>query len=76
MPDLLAELKAKGYKVVHLRAKTTATTLAHWDEAVKGEIKGPPLAAIDRRRASCARSMRGAGQHGEAAPQAASGSSK
>jgi peptidoglycan/xylan/chitin deacetylase (PgdA/CDA1 family) len=40
LPDLLNELKAKGYKVVQMRAKTPLTTLAEWDEAVKKEIKG------------------------------------
>ena len=35
MPDLLNELKAKGYKVVHMKAKTPVTTLAQWDEAAK-----------------------------------------
>ena len=40
VPDLLTELKAKGYKVVHMRAKTPLATLAQWDEAAKGEIKG------------------------------------
>jgi peptidoglycan/xylan/chitin deacetylase (PgdA/CDA1 family) len=40
LPDLLNELKAKGYKIVHMRAKAPATTLAEWDEAAKQEIKG------------------------------------
>jgi peptidoglycan/xylan/chitin deacetylase (PgdA/CDA1 family) len=40
VPDLLKELKAKGYKVVHMKAKTPVTTLAQWDEAAKSEIKG------------------------------------
>jgi peptidoglycan/xylan/chitin deacetylase (PgdA/CDA1 family) len=40
MPDLLNELKAKGYKVVHMRPKAPVATLAQWDEAAKGEIKG------------------------------------
>jgi peptidoglycan/xylan/chitin deacetylase (PgdA/CDA1 family) len=40
MPELLNELKAKGYKVVHMKAKTPLTTLAQWDEAAKGEVKG------------------------------------
>ena len=41
VPAILAELKAKGYKVVHMRAKTPLATLPQWDEAAKGEIKGP-----------------------------------
>ena len=39
-PDLLNQLKEKGYKVVHMRAKTPLATIAQWDEAAKGEIKG------------------------------------
>jgi hypothetical protein len=40
VPDLLKELKAKGYKVVHMKAKTPVATLAQWDEAAKSEVKG------------------------------------
>jgi len=40
LPALLADLKAKGYKVVHMRAKAPLATLAQWDEAAKGEMKG------------------------------------
>ena len=41
VPELLNELRAKGYKVVHMKAKTPVATLAQWDEAAKGEVKGP-----------------------------------
>jgi len=41
VPLILADLKAKGYKVVHMRAKAPLATIAQWDEAAKGEIKGP-----------------------------------
>ena len=40
VPALFAELKAKGYKVVHMRAKAPYTTLAEWDDAAKSEVKG------------------------------------
>jgi len=40
VPIILSELKAKGYKVVHMRAKTPLETLPQWDEAAKGELKG------------------------------------
>ena len=40
MPDLLNELKAKGYKVVHMKAKAPLTTIAQWDDAAKSEVKG------------------------------------
>jgi peptidoglycan-N-acetylglucosamine deacetylase len=39
MPTLLNELKAKGYKVVHMKAKAPLPTLSQWDEAAKKEIK-------------------------------------
>jgi peptidoglycan-N-acetylglucosamine deacetylase len=38
--DLLNELKAKGYKVVHMTAKAPMSTLAQWDDAAKSEVKG------------------------------------
>ena len=40
LPSLLSELKAKGYKVVHAKAKSPAVTLAQWDEAAKSDMKG------------------------------------
>jgi peptidoglycan/xylan/chitin deacetylase (PgdA/CDA1 family) len=40
VPDLLNLLKEKGYKVVHMKAKTPLATIAQWDEAAKSEIKG------------------------------------
>ena len=40
VPRLLDELKAKGYKVVHMKAKAPVVTLAQWDEAAKSEVKG------------------------------------
>jgi peptidoglycan/xylan/chitin deacetylase (PgdA/CDA1 family) len=40
VPDLLNLLKEKGYKVVHMKAKTPLKTIAQWDEAAKSEIKG------------------------------------
>ena len=40
LPALLSELKDKGYKIVHMKAKAPATSLAEWDEAAKRELKG------------------------------------
>jgi peptidoglycan/xylan/chitin deacetylase (PgdA/CDA1 family) len=40
LPDLLNELKAKGYRIVHMKAKAPSATLAEWDEVAKLEIKG------------------------------------
>jgi peptidoglycan/xylan/chitin deacetylase (PgdA/CDA1 family) len=39
-PALLDELKAKGYRVVHMQPKNPVTTIAQWDDAAKSEIKG------------------------------------
>ena len=43
VPDLLAQLKAGGYKVVHMRAKDPVKTLVEYDEAVKKEQKLPTV---------------------------------
>ena len=43
---LLNELKAKGYKVVHMKAKTPAATLAQWDAAAKNEAAIGTVPAI------------------------------
>ena len=56
MPELLSELKAKGYKVVHMKAKAPLATLPKWDEAAKGEIKGA-VPGSDRPTASVVRTI-------------------
>jgi peptidoglycan/xylan/chitin deacetylase (PgdA/CDA1 family) len=55
LPQLLADLKAKGYKVVHLTPKQPVVTLAEWDEAAKKEIKGP--AGTDRPTSTVVRTI-------------------
>jgi peptidoglycan-N-acetylglucosamine deacetylase len=40
LPQLLAELKAKGYKVVHLKSKVQATTIATFDADIEKGAKG------------------------------------
>ena len=54
VPDLLNQLKAGGYKVVHMRAKGTATTIAKYDELMKKEAHKLPTRrpAPDRERRS------------------------
>ena len=51
MPKLLKVLKAKGYKVVHLTAKSPAVSIAAYDDAIKKEFAGPmanakPLSSV------------------------------
>jgi len=46
LPGLLAELKAKGYRIVHIQPKAPATTVAEFDSQAQ--------AALDKRRATVA----------------------
>lgn len=41
LPDLLKELKAGGFKVVHVTPKSSAVSIATYDEAIKKEFAGP-----------------------------------
>jgi peptidoglycan-N-acetylglucosamine deacetylase len=41
LPELLNQLKAKGYKVVHMKPKERATTLPEYDAQAIAEFKGP-----------------------------------
>ncbi len=43
VPELLNQLKAGGYKVVHMKAKDTVKTLAQYDEELKKEAKLPTV---------------------------------
>src|SRR6516225_6818787 len=45
LPTLLRHLKAGGYKVVQMRAKTTYQTLPEYDEAVAKDLKLPTVSA-------------------------------
>jgi peptidoglycan-N-acetylglucosamine deacetylase len=67
--DLLNELKAKGYRVVHLTAKAPLATLAQWDEAAKSEIKGAGVGS-DRPTSSVVRTIQDNTVQSVAVPQA------
>ena len=43
LPELLNQLKANGYKIVHMKAKDTVKTIAQYDEALKKEAKLPTV---------------------------------
>ena len=43
IPQLLAELKAGGYKIVHMKARGTVTSLAQYDEEMKKDTKLPTV---------------------------------
>jgi len=44
LPTLLRRLKAGGYKVVQMKAKTQLSTLPEYDEALAKELKLPTVA--------------------------------
>jgi peptidoglycan/xylan/chitin deacetylase (PgdA/CDA1 family) len=48
MPALLKQLKAGGYKVVQMTAKTPIQTLPEYDEMVAKDMQGMPTALSDR----------------------------
>ena len=70
LPDLLAQLKDRGYRVVHTKPKTAVTTLAHWDEVVRSEVKGAAVGP-DRPTSSVVRTIDEPAKPG--APRAAAG---
>ncbi|MCP3374856.1 polysaccharide deacetylase family protein [Bradyrhizobium cajani] len=48
MPALLARLKAGGYKIVQMKAKTTFQTLPEYDEALMKDMKVPTASTTTR----------------------------
>jgi len=54
-PELLNQLKANGYKIVHMKAKDTVKTIAQYDEMVAKEIKLPTVS--DRPTSSVVRTI-------------------
>ncbi len=43
LPELLKQMKEKGYKVVHMKPKYTIKSLPEYDELLKKEIKLPTV---------------------------------
>ena len=43
VPQLLAELKAGGYKIVHMKARGTVTSLQKYDEEMMKDAKLPTV---------------------------------
>ena len=60
VPALLAELKAKGYKIVHMTAKAEVKTLAEYDALIEKDMKGM-AAGNDRPMSSVIRTIEEAG---------------
>ena len=59
VPLLLAELKAKGYKIVHVKAKAELKTLAEYDSAIDKDAKGLPAVGAERPTTSIVRTIEG-----------------
>lgn len=59
LPLLLAALKSKGYKVVHLKAKEEVATLAEYDALIEKDAKGLPQVASERPVSSIVRTIEG-----------------
>jgi hypothetical protein len=45
LPTLLRRLKAGGYKVVQMKAKSTLSTLPEYDEALAKDLKLPTVSS-------------------------------
>lgn len=71
LPLLLTELKANGYKIVHITAKTPVTTLAEYDAMIEKDTKGLPQAGSDRPTSSVVRTISGTPTAEETAPPSA-----
>jgi peptidoglycan/xylan/chitin deacetylase (PgdA/CDA1 family) len=67
LPMLLAALKEKGYKIVHLKAKGEVATLAEYDAAIEKDAKGLPQVGAERPTASIVRTIDGETPSDEAA---------
>ena len=59
LPIILAQLKAKGYRIVHMRAKTPVVTLAEYDQAIEKDAKGLPQVGAERPMSSVVKTVGG-----------------
>jgi peptidoglycan/xylan/chitin deacetylase (PgdA/CDA1 family) len=55
VPELLNQLKASGYKIVHMKGKDPVKTIAQYDEAIAKEVKLPTVS--DRPTSSVVRTI-------------------
>jgi peptidoglycan/xylan/chitin deacetylase (PgdA/CDA1 family) len=59
LPEILKQLKAKGYKVVQLTAKAPVQTLPEFDALIENDIKGMPTALSQRPMTSVIKTISG-----------------
>lgn len=57
VPALLAELKARGYKIVHMRPKGELKTIAEFDAMIEKDVKGLGPAGSERPTSSVVRTV-------------------
>lgn len=57
LPDLLTALQEKGYKVIHLKAKSAVSTLPDYDKLIEKDVKGLPVAGSERPTNSIVRTI-------------------
>lgn len=57
LPLLLKALKDKGYKIVHLKPKSWATTLPEYDAMIEKDVKGLPAAGTEKATSSIVRTV-------------------
>lgn len=76
MPLLLSELKAKGFKIVHIRAKAEVQTLAEYDAAIEKDAKGLPQAGAEKATSSIVKTVEGDVPASEAAQAPAAAEAK
>lgn len=57
IPDLLAQLKLGGFKIVQVKGKGTVASLPEYDALVVAQLKGPAGAVSDRPTASVVRTI-------------------
>lgn len=68
VPMLLAELKAQGYKIVHMTAKSPVTTVAEYDAAIEKDAKGLPQLGAERPISSIVHTVEGTPAPAETSP--------
>jgi peptidoglycan/xylan/chitin deacetylase (PgdA/CDA1 family) len=57
MPALLDALKASGYKIVHVKPKAPAATIAEYDALIEKDVKGLPGAGSDKPTSSIVKTV-------------------
>ncbi len=57
VPKLLDELKAKGYRIVHVKAAGEVATLAEYDQLIEKDVKGLPGPGAEKATSSIVKTV-------------------